>query len=108
MKPLIATAVVAALAAMRVARLLAGIIGLQYALGTACALISAAVLILWRFTPPIRIGAFVAAVYLWHWPWFAGLLFAAPRLVLVLPGLFATVRSRIRHPRPLWRGLPTA
>ena len=37
----------------------------------------------------------------------AALLFAAPRVVLMIPGLLATVLAKWRHPRPLWRGAHT-
>ena len=50
----------------------------------------------------LRIGAFLALWRLWHWPWPVALIAAVPRLVLVIPGLFATARARFRHPRPLW------
>jgi hypothetical protein len=102
MKSLIAIAALTALAAFRVARLVIGTIGLQHELGIAWAVI------LFRFTPLIRVGAFLAAVSLWRWPWFAALIFAAPRIALVLPGLVASGLAQWRHPRPVWRGVHTA
>ena len=108
MKSLIAMAALSALAALRVARLIVGSIGLQHELGVFWAVIGAASLVLFRFTPPIRLGAFLALVSLWRWPWFAALIFAAPRLLLLLPGLWSTGMARLRHPRPLWRGVRAA
>jgi hypothetical protein len=105
MKSLIAMLCLTALAALRVSRLVIGTIGLQHEFGVACALIGAAMLLLWRFTPLIRIGAFLGVMSLWHWPWFAALAFAAPRLLLVLPGLASTGLALLRHPRPAWRSL---
>jgi len=107
MKPVIAIIAMAALVAIRLARLAIGTIGLDYELGMVCAIIGAASLVLFRFTWFIRIGAFMALISLWHWPWFAALLFAAPRVVLMIPGLLATVLAKWRHPRPLWRGAHT-
>lgn len=108
MKSLIAIAALTALAAFRVARLVIGTIGLQHELGIAWAVIGAASLILLRSTPLIRVGALLAAVSLWRWPWFAALIFAAPRIALVLPGLVASGLAQWRHPRPVWRGVHTA
>jgi hypothetical protein len=108
MKSLIAITALSALAALRVARLIVGSIGLQHELGVFWAVIGAASLMLFRLSLPIRIGAFLALVSLWRWPWFAALIFAAPRLLLLLPGLWSTGMARLRHPRPLWRGVPTA
>jgi hypothetical protein len=61
-----------------------------------------------RYNWLLRIGAFAALWRLWHWPWPVALIAAVPRLVLVLPGLFATARARLRHPRPLWTPPPAA
>jgi hypothetical protein len=105
MQPLIAMAALTALAAFRVARLVAGTIGLEHEFGITWAVIGAASLMLFRFALPIRIGAFLAAVSLWRWPWLAALIFAAPRVLLVLPGLWSTAMARLRHPRPLWPGV---
>jgi hypothetical protein len=107
MKPVIAVIAVAALIAIRVTRVVIGTIGLQHELGIACAIIGAAAVLLFGFTWFIRIGAFMALVSLWRWPWFAALLFAAPRVVLMIPGLVSTVVAKWRHPRPLWRGVPS-
>jgi hypothetical protein len=108
LKPVVAIAALIALAALRTARLVIGAIGLQHELGMAWALLAAACLILFRFTLPIRIGAFLGLMSLWHWPWYAALVFAAPRLILVLPGLASTTLAHWRHPRAVWRGVPQA
>jgi hypothetical protein len=108
MKPVIAIIAVSALIAIRVARLVIGTIGLHYALGIVGAIIGVASVLLFRFTWFIRCGAFLALISLWHWPWFAALLFAAPRIILMIPGLAATARAKWRHPRPLWRGVPSS
>jgi hypothetical protein len=38
----------------------------------------------------------------------AALLLAAPRILLMLPGLISTALARLRHPRPVWRGIDSA
>ena len=73
LKPLLAVTTLATLAAWRVARLMAGAIGLQHEFGLAWAGIGVTCLVLLRFATPIRIGALLAAVSLWHWPWLAAL-----------------------------------
>jgi hypothetical protein len=108
MKPVMAILAVAALVAFRLARVVIGVIGLQYELGTVCAIIGAASLLLFRFSWFIRAGAFMALVSIWRWPWFAALLVAAPRAVLMIPGLYSTLVARWRHPRPLWRSASNA
>jgi hypothetical protein len=89
-------------AVFRLGQVALGTLGLWQILGPVWAVAALALLILMRFTIPVRIGVFLAAVYLWHLPWIAGLLLAAPRLPLMLPGLIATALARVRHPRPVW------
>jgi hypothetical protein len=108
MKPVLAIVAVAALYAIRMARLVIGIIGLHHEFGMACAILGAACLLLFRFSWFIRLGAFLALVGLWRWPWFAALTFAAPRVLLMIPGLLSTAVAKWRHPRPLWRGVPSS
>lgn len=51
---------------------------------------------------PLRLLAALALWREWHWPWWAALLAAAPRLLLVLPGIVTLMLARLRHPRPRW------
>jgi hypothetical protein len=44
-----------------------------------------------RFTLPITVGAFFGAMNVWEWHWALALLFAAPGLVLALPGVLASI-----------------
>jgi hypothetical protein len=67
-----------------------------------------AALILLRLTILVRIGVLLAAAYLWALPWVVALLLAAPRIPLMLPGLISTALGRLRHPRPVWRGIDGA
>jgi len=102
MKSLVAAGVLLAVAAFRLTRAVIGTIGLQHELGLPWALLALACLVLFRLALPIRIGAFIALMSLWGWPWYAALLFAAPRLPMMLPGLLSSALARYRHPRPLW------
>jgi hypothetical protein len=50
----------------------------------------------------LRILAAFALWHLAHWPVWAAVLAAAPRLLLMLPGLITMWLARLRHPRPRW------
>jgi hypothetical protein len=99
---------VAALAVFRLGRVVLGTIGLWQLLGPAWAVTGLAALILLRLTILVRIGVLLAAAYLWALPWVVALLLAAPRIPLMLPGLISTALGRLRHPRPVWRGIDGA
>jgi hypothetical protein len=105
---LLATAALTGLAAFRIGRFALGAMGLWVDLGPVWAVAGVAALVLFGFSIPIRIGAFLGAVSLLGWPWLVALIVAAPRLWLMLPGLISTQLARWRHPRPLWRGVGTA
>jgi hypothetical protein len=92
------------LIAWRVARVWIGVLGLAQLLGLPWAVIAIAALVLTDATIPVRLCAAVGAVMVWHWPVAAAVIFAAPRLVLVLPGVISTWLADRRHPRPVWRG----
>lgn len=107
-RTLIATAALIALAAWRLGCFVLGTLGLWQVLGAPWALLGAASMLLLRFTLPIRLGVFLAALQLWSLPWYAALLLAAPRVLLLGPGLISTALARLRHPPPVWRGIGTA
>ena len=50
----------------------------------------------------LRLLAAYALWRLWHWPIWAAVLAAAPRLVLMLPGVITIWVARLRHPRAHW------
>lgn len=49
------------------------------------------VTLLFRFTPPLIILAFLGAMSVWHWHWALAALFAAPTLVIMIPALAADI-----------------
>jgi hypothetical protein len=61
-----------------------------------------------RFQWPLRLLAAYALWHRWHWPLWAALLVAVPRLWLLLPGLITVALARLRHPRPTWPALTEA
>ncbi len=107
-KALTATAALAALAVFRLGRVVLGTIGLWQLMGPTWAVAGLASLILLRLTILVRIGVVLAAADIWALPWIVALLLAAPRIPLMLPGLVSTALARLRHPRPVWRGIDGA
>lgn len=96
---------VAVLWALRVSRAAVAFVGMAACLGVPWALLIVALAAAARLHWVIRVAAFLTLLLLWRWPWWAALLLAAPRLLLVLPGLINTALARLRHPRPRWPAL---
>jgi hypothetical protein len=92
----------AALAAFVLMRVWIGVLGLAALVGPAWAIVLVAVLLLSGLMLPLRIAVFFGALAVWHWPVLLALIVAAPRLVLMLPGLISTFLASRRHPRPRW------
>jgi hypothetical protein len=92
----------AALAAFVLMRVWIGVLGLALLIGASWAVVLAMGLLLSGFTVPLRIAVFFGALAVWHWPVLPALVVAAPRLVLMLPGLISTFLASRRHPRPRW------
>jgi len=102
MKVLMRVVLLALLAAVSALRLwlatlgLAQLIGIDWAIALALALLLSG--ILW----PLQVAVFFGAFLAWHWPPLLALIVAAPRLILMLPGLISTFLAGRRHPRPRW------
>lgn len=105
-KVVLAIACLAALAAFAVVQVVLGCLGLAQLAGAPGALLGVAIWLLLGWRLPLQIGAFWGALSLWHWPWLAALAFAAPRELLMIPGLVSRLIARLRHPPPVWRGAP--
>jgi hypothetical protein len=105
MRLLLAALACAALGLFVTAQILAGMLGLARYLGFLGA-VAGIVALPFRFTLPLRVGVVLTAVGLWHWPLILAIVFAAPRWLLMIPGLFSTWNAQRRHPRPLWQPLP--
>lgn len=98
----LAMAALIAFAVFRLGRAALGAVALWVDVGPAWAVLAVTVLVLFRFSTPLRIGVVLGSVSLLGWPWYVGVLLAAPRLPLMLPGYLSAQLARIRHPRPLW------
>ncbi len=102
------SASLAALALFLLLRVWLGVLGLDLVLGQGAAVLMVALLLACGWLRPLQLAAFVGAWMVWHWPLAAALIVAAPRLVLVLPGLISTLLARWRHPRPRWSSFEAA
>jgi hypothetical protein len=69
--------------------------GLSLYLGTGWAIGTILVSMFFRFSPPIVVGAFLGAMNVWGWHWALALLFAAPGLAFVVPGVIAAILSAL-------------
>ncbi|CAM4092108.1 hypothetical protein BOTU111921_11320 [Bordetella tumbae] len=85
-----------AFTAYGIAQLVAGYIGIEYHLGVGWAWAALTVGLVFRFTLPVTIGAFFGAMDVWHWHWVMALVFAAPGLALIVPGVIAAVIGSFR------------
>jgi len=74
-------------------QIVAGFVGIEYGLGPWWAWGALIAAFMFRFTLPITVGAFFGAMNVWDWHWFFALLFAAPGLALVIPGVLAELLS---------------
>jgi hypothetical protein len=97
----------AAFAAWCLGRAALGAAGLWLAAGAVWAVLAMAALVLFRFALPLRIGVVLGTITLLGWPWYVGVLLAAPRPFLMLPGYVSMLLARLRHPRPLWPSIPS-
>lgn len=108
MKILIRIVGLLALVAFTLLRVWLSVLGLAEVIGLPWAIVAAAGLLLLGLRLPLRIAVFFGAVAAWHWPAALALLVAAPRLLLVLPGLISTYLAGRRHPRPRWSRFESA
>jgi hypothetical protein len=108
MRVFIRLVALAALAAFMALRIWIGVLGLAELIGVGWAVALAAALLLSGWLLPLRLAVVYGAVTVWHWPLLLAVILAAPRLVLVLPGLISTFLAGRRHPRPRWSAFKPA
>ena len=102
MKVLVRIVGLAALAAFMLMRAWLGVLALAQLVGLGWAIVLAVALLVSGFMLPLRMAVFFGALALWDCPLLVALIVAAPRLVLMLPGLISTFLASRRHPRPRW------
>lgn len=69
------------------AQIYLGYIGIEYHLGFWAAVAAIAATFMFRFMLPITIGSFFGAVDVLGWPWWGGVLIAAPGLLFIAPAM---------------------
>ena len=75
------------------AQLYAAFLGIEHHLAAIWALGAILSAFIFRFTLPITIGSFFGALNVWGWHWPAAFVFAAPGLLLMVPGVFPSMFS---------------
>ena len=80
-----------------VALLYASYIGITFHLGWLWAGVAIIVALQFYFAPPLIIGAFFAAIDVWHWHWLLAALFVAPGLTFMIPGVMKSMVRLIRE-----------
>jgi len=65
--------------------------GIDYLLGMWAAIAALVLVFTFRFMLPITIGSYFGAVEVLGWPWWGGVLFAAPGLVFILPAVLGGI-----------------
>lgn len=78
-------------------QIVAGYIGINFHFGAVWAIVAVLAALMFRFTLPITIGAFFGAMDVWGWHWGFALLFAAPGLAFLIPGLFLKIMEDVRR-----------
>ncbi len=77
-----------------------GIVGIKHQFGGLAVIIAIFFLTLFRFTLPLSIGTYFGIVDVIGWPWWVGLLIAAPSLTFIIPdiiyGTITTITNRFR------------
>ena len=96
----LATLFIVIFTAYGIAHLYAGWIRIDHRIGPFWATASVVVVLLFRFSLPITVGAFFGALEVWGWPWWGAALFAAPGLafmLLMIPGAMASSLANLRR-----------
>jgi hypothetical protein len=86
----------------RLGRVAVAALGLAHWIGTGWALLVVVIITAAGWTALLQLAAVITLGLVWHWPLWAAVICAAPRLLLILPGLFTTWRATWRHPRARW------
>ena len=80
-----------------VAHIWIGVLGIDHHLGGWAAGGAVAVGLLFRIMLPLTIGTYFGVVDVIGWPWWAGVLAAAPGIVFIIPGIIAWFVAEITN-----------
>ena len=84
-----------------VLQIYAGYVGIEYQLGGGWAIAAVVATLIFRSSIFMVIGAFICALYVWEWHWVWAILFAAPGILLLVPGI---VMGLVEKARDILRG----
>ena len=82
-------------AAIGITQLVLGVMGLQHEFGGWGAFFGLAAAFGFRFMLPLTVGTYLGAVEVLGWPWWGGVIIAAPGLLLIIPTFLAQVTEAI-------------
>ena len=85
------------LVAFGLTQIAAALVGTYTLLGTVWVWVAMSLLAAAGLALPIAFGACFGAIFVWHWHWSLAAVFAAPRLVLVLPGVVAALLAKLKY-----------
>ena len=77
-------------------QIVAGYVGIDFHFGAAWAGAAIAAALIFHFTLPITIGAFLVQ-YVWDWNWVLSALFAAPGLAFLNPGAILSIIEGVKR-----------
>jgi|TARA_B110000503_G_C7047065_1_gene370675 hypothetical protein len=79
-----------------IVQVVSGYIGIEHEFGAGWAFFAIALFIMLRISLPLMIGMFLCATNVWGWHWFYALLFTAPTLVFLIPGMIGAMIEGMR------------
>lgn len=75
----------------------AGWAGIEHSFGWGWGVAAAVAALMFRFTLPIVIGAFLCAKDIWGWHWAFAAIFAAPGLLFMVPAFFSSLAGALKR-----------
>jgi len=79
------------------AQIVLGIMGIESQFGGWWAFGALVLVVMFRFMLPLTIGTYFGVVNVLGWPWWAGVIIAAPGLLLILPSVIASVTATVSN-----------
>jgi hypothetical protein len=79
-----------------IVQVVSGYIGIEHEFGAGWAFFAIVLFLMLRISLPLMIGMYLCAANVWGWHWFYALLFTAPTLVFLIPGMIAAMIDTMR------------
>lgn len=81
---------------LAIAQIVVGFLGIEHTIGPGWAWGALALGFILRLTLPLTIGSFFGATEVLGWHWLPALLFAAPGLLFIIPGMATSIFDAFR------------